>query len=187
MNAANKLTLARVIMIPFFLFFLLNRKEIIPFYIAAIEEYSKWIALLIFALASITDALDGKIARKYNMITNFGKFMDPLADKLLVNLALIGLLILGKVNPWLVMLIIGRDFIISGFRLIAAEKGVVIAAGVWGKVKTAAQMIMIIFLIADIEQIKVVGFVLQWVVCILTVVSLIDYLVKNRSVLKEEK
>ena len=101
--------------------------------------------------------------------------------------ALIGLLILGKVNPWLVMLIIGRDFIISGFRLVAAEKGVVIAAGIWGKVKTAAQMIMVIFLIADIPQIKVVGYVLQWLVCILTVVSLIDYLVKNRSVLKEEK
>ena len=111
--------------------------------------------------------------------------MDPLADKLLVNLALIALMLLGKVNPWLVMLIIARDFIISGFRLVAAEKGSVIAASIWGKVKTAAQMIMVCFLIADIPQIHIVGTVLQWLVCILTLFSLIDYLVKNRSVLKE--
>ena len=187
MNAANKLTLARVIMIPVFLFFLLNHKGIVPFYIMAIEPYSKWIALGIFILAALTDALDGRIARKYNMITNFGKFMDPLADKLLVNLALIGLLVLDKVNLWLVMLIIARDFIISGCRLVAAEKGVVSAASIWGKVKTAAQMVMVGFLIADITQISIVGAVLQWLVCILTVVSLTDYLVKNRGVLKETK
>ena len=118
-------------------------------------------------------------------MTNFGKFMDPLADKLLVNLALIGLMALGKVNIWLVMLIIARDFIISGFRLVAAEKGSVIAASIWGKVKTAAQMVMVCFLIMDISQIRIVGVVLQWLVCLLTLFSLIDYLVKNRGVLKE--
>ena len=185
MNLPNKLTLARVIMVPVFLFFILNHQEFLPFYIPAIEPYCKWIALGIFILAAITDALDGKIARKYNLVTNFGKFMDPLADKLLVNLALIALMLLGKVNPWLVMLIIARDFIISGFRLVAAEKGSVIAASIWGKVKTAAQMVMVCFLIADIPQIHIVGTVLQWLVCILTLFSLIDYLVKNRSVLKE--
>ena len=185
MNAANKLTLARVFMIPVFLFFLLNVKDVVPFYIPQLEPYSKWIALGIFILASLTDALDGKIARKYNMITNFGKFMDPLADKLLVNLALIGLFALGKVNIWLVMIIIARDFVISGFRLVAAERGSVIAASIWGKVKTAAQMVMICFLIADLPQIKIVGTVLQWLVCILTLFSLVDYLVKNRKVLKE--
>ncbi len=185
MNLPNKLTLARVVMIPVFLFFLLNQKAFLPFYIPAIEPYCKWIALGIFILASITDALDGKIARKYNLVTNFGKFMDPLADKLLVNLALIGLMALGKVNIWLVMLIIARDFIISGFRLVAAEKGSVIAASIWGKVKTAAQMVMVCFLIMDISQIRIVGVVLQWLVCLLTLFSLIDYLVKNRGVLKE--
>lgn len=187
MNLANKLTISRVIMIPVFLFFLMNQKGYMPFNIVAIESYCKWIALGIFILASLTDMLDGKIARKYNMVSNFGKFMDPLADKLLVNLALIGLMMLDKVNIWLVMLIIARDFIISGFRLVAAEKGVVIAASIWGKVKTAAQMVMVCFLIADIERIAFVGIVLQWLVCILTLFSLIDYLVKNRGVLKDEK
>ncbi len=185
MNLPNKLTLARVFMIPVFLFFLLNQKDFLPFNIPAIEPYCKWIALGIFILAAITDALDGKIARKYNLVTNFGKFMDPLADKLLVNLALIGLMALGKVNIWLVMIIIARDFIISGFRLVAAEKGSVIAASIWGKVKTAAQMVMVCFLIMDISQIRVVGIVLQWLVCLLTIFSLVDYLVKNRGVLKE--
>lgn len=185
MNLPNRLTLARVVMIPVFLFFLLNNKDFLPFYVPAIEPYCKWIALGIFILAAITDALDGNIARKYNLVTNFGKFMDPLADKLLVNLALIGLMALGKVNIWLVMLIIARDFIISGFRLVAAEKGSVIAASIWGKVKTAAQMVMVCFLIMDITQIRIVGVVLQWLVCLLTIFSLIDYLVKNRGVLKE--
>ena len=185
MNTANKLTLARVVMIPFFLFFLLNHKDFLFFSIPQIEGISKWIALGIFILASLTDMLDGKIARKYNMVTNFGKFMDPLADKLLVNLALIGLVVLGRCNLWLVMLIIARDFIISGFRLVAAEKGSVIAASIWGKVKTAAQMVMVCFLIMDISQIRIVGVVLQWLVCLLTLFSLIDYLVKNRGVLKE--
>lgn len=187
MNLANKLTISRVIMIPVFLFFLMNQQGYLPFNIVAIEPYCKWIALGIFILASLTDMLDGKIARKYNMVSNFGKFMDPLADKLLVNLALIGLMMLGKANIWLVMLIIARDFIISGFRLVAAEKGVVIAASIWGKVKTAAQMVMVCFLIADIGRIAFVGIVLQWLVCILTLFSLIDYLVKNRGVLKDEK
>ena len=186
MNLPNKLTLARMIMIPFFFFFMLNQPEFLPFYIPGIAPYCKWIALGIFILASITDALDGKIARKYNLVTNFGKFMDPLADKLLVNLGLIALMLLKLVNPWLVMLIIARDFFITGFRLVAAEKGTVIAAGIWGKVKTAAQMVMICFLILDIQKLHIVGTVLQWLVFILTLVSLVDYLVKNRGVLKEK-
>lgn len=162
MNLPNKLTLARMIMIPFFLFFMLNQPEFLPFYIPGIAPYCKWIALGIFILASITDALDGKIARKYNLVTNFGKFMDPLADKLLVNLGLIALMLLKLVNPWLVMLIIARDFFITGFRLVAAEKGTVIAAGIWGKVKTAAQMVMICFLILDIQKLHIVGTVLHF-------------------------
>ena len=176
MNLPNRLTLMRICLVPVYLCLL---------WFAGSRTWMRVLAFVVFALASLTDLFDGKIARKYHLVTNFGKFMDPLADKLLVNLALIALMLLGKVNPWLVMLIIARDFIISGFRLVAAEKGSVIAASIWGKVKTAAQMIMVCFLIADIPQIHIVGTVLQWLVCILTLFSLIDYLVKNRSVLKE--
>ena len=141
MNIANKLTIGRAVAIPFFIFFLMT--DFVP--------GSKWIALGLFIVASFTDFLDGYIARKYNMVSNFGKFMDPLADKLLVCSALIGLLALGEINVYLVMIIIARDFIISGFRLIAAENGIVIAANMWGKLKTVAQMIMIIVLIANFD------------------------------------
>ena len=108
--------------------------------------YGKWIAVAIFVIASLTDMLDGQIARKYNLITNFGKFMDPLADKLLVCSAMIALIELDRIPAWVVIIIIAREFIISGFRLVASDNGVVIAAGWWGKVKTVVQMIMIIFI-----------------------------------------
>lgn len=177
MNIANKLTLGRAIAIPFFIFFLMT--EYVP--------GSKWIALGLFIVASFTDFLDGYIARKYNMVSNFGKFMDPLADKLLVCSALIGLLALGKINVYLVIIIIARDFIISGFRLIASDKGVVIAANMLGKIKTTLQMVMIGFMIADISYIKIVSIILAWAVLIMTLVSLVDYIYKNRSVLKDTK
>ena len=131
MNLPNKLTIFRVILIPFFVFFLLSN---------AAGDMSKWIALAIFIIASLTDMLDGKIARKYNLITDFGKFMDPLADKMLVCSAMIALVGLQKIPSWIVIIIISREFIISGFRLIAADKGVVIAASYWGKFKTVFQM-----------------------------------------------
>ena len=140
MNLPNKLTVLRAIMIPFFLVFL---------YIE--QPWSKWVALGIFIAASLTDMLDGQIARKRNLVTNFGKFMDPLADKLLVCSALIALSDMGKIPAWIIIIIISRDFIISGFRLVAAEKGVVIAAGWLGKIKTALQMVMVCFLIASIK------------------------------------
>lgn len=126
MNLPNKLTLSRVVMVPFFVAFLLLAPKFSSF---------KWIALAIFIIASLTDLLDGKIARKYNLITNFGKFMDPLADKLLVCSALIGLSSLNVIPAWITIVIIAREFIISGFRLIAAEKGIVIAASMWGSGK----------------------------------------------------
>ncbi|MCQ2517457.1 MAG: CDP-diacylglycerol--glycerol-3-phosphate 3-phosphatidyltransferase [Lachnospiraceae bacterium] len=178
MNIANKITLARVILIPVFCFFLMYDK---------LPGWSKWVAMGIFIVASLTDFVDGKVARKYNMVSNFGKFMDPLADKLLVCTALICLLYLGKINVYLVLIIIARDFIINGFRTVASDNGVVIAASWWGKVKTAAQMVMIVLLIADIEQLAVVNIVLEWIVLVLTVYSLCDYLVRNRNVLKEPK
>lgn len=179
MNLPNKLTLLRVIMIPFFVFFLLVE----PF-----GYTGRIVALVLFCAASFTDFLDGFIARKYHLVTNFGKFMDPLADKLLVCSALICFIELGKLPAWIVIIIIAREFIISGFRLIAAENGVVIAANYWGKFKTVSQMIMIILLIADPGGIfDVITQVFVWLSVILTVISLLTYIMQNKSVLSMQK
>jgi len=177
MNLPNKLTIFRVALIPFFIVFLL----------VDITPYDKWIALAIFIVASLTDLLDGKIARKYNLVTNFGKFMDPLADKLLVCSALICLIELEKIPSWMVIVIIAREFIISGFRLIASDNGVVIAASYWGKFKTTFQMVAVCLLIADMPSLFIPTQVVLWVAVILTVVSLIDYMIKNKDVMGERK
>ena len=177
MNLPNKLTLFRVILIPFFVVFML---------VNVTGNTDKWIALIIFIIASLTDLLDGKIARKYNLITDFGKFMDPLADKLLVCSALICLVSLNKIPAWIVIIIIAREFIISGFRLIAADNGRVIAASYWGKFKTTFQMIMVILMIADISQLFILTQIIMYAALILTVVSLVDYLVKNKDVMSGE-
>ena len=177
MNLPNKLTVLRVIMVPFFVFFMLTDTG---------GAANKWIALVIFCVASLTDMLDGKIARARNLVTNFGKFMDPLADKLLVCSAMICLITAGQLAAWIVVIIIAREFIISGFRLVAADNGIVIAASYWGKFKTVSQMAMIIVLIADFGGVfTVIGNVLIWVSLILTVVSLIDYVAKNIEVLTQ--
>lgn len=177
MNLPNKLTILRVILIPFFVVFML-------FDITGAAD--KWIALVIFCVASLTDMLDGKIARKYNLVTNFGKFMDPLADKLLVCTALICLTSMNRLNVIVVLVIIAREFIISGFRLVASDNGIVIAASYWGKFKTVSQMALIIVLIMDLSGVwNVVGTVLTWVALFLTVVSLIDYIAKNKQVLTQ--
>ena len=180
MNLPNKLTLFRVILIPFFVFFLLA-----PYF----PGYGNYIAVAIFIIASSTDFLDGKIARKYNLVTNFGKFMYPLADKLLVCSALICLISRGKIPSWVVIIIIAREFIISGFRLIASDNGVVIAASYWGKFKTASQMLMVIVLVLNLpgRVFSIIGTVLIYVSLALTVISLIDYIAKNKDVLKDQK
>ena len=180
MNLPNKLTLFRVVLIPFFVFFLLA-----PYF----EGDGNYIAVAIFIVASITDFLDGKIARKYNLVTNFGKFMDPLADKLLVCSALICLIQLELIPAWVVIIIIAREFIISGFRLVASDNGVVIAASYWGKFKTAFQMLTVIVLILNIPNkvFTILGTVLIYVSLALTVISLIDYIAKNKDVLKDQK
>lgn len=180
MNLPNKLTTLRVILIPFFVFFLLA-----PYF----EGYGNYIAVAIFILASITDFLDGYLARRDNLVTNFGKFMDPLADKLLVCSALICLVETGQLPAWVVVIIISREFIISGFRLIASDNGIVIAASYWGKFKTVSQMLMVIVLILNIDHMifQVLGNVLMWIAVILTVVSLVDYIWKNKDVLKDQK
>ena len=177
MNLPNKLTMFRVILIPFFIVFLL-----VP-----ITPIDKWIALGIFIVASLTDLLDGYIARKYHLVTNFGKFMDPLADKLLVCSALICLIELDRIPSWMVIIIIAREFVISGFRLIASDNGVVIAASYWGKFKTTFQMIAVCLMIADIAMLSLVTSIVTWIAVILTVVSLVDYLIKNKDVMKDTK
>ena len=177
MNLPNKLTVFRVFLIPFFVLFTLV--DLVP-------DYSKYIAVAIFIIASLTDLLDGYIARKYNLVTNFGKFMDPLADKLLVSAALICLVSTGMLPAWMVIVIISREFIISGFRLVASDNGVVIAASYWGKWKTTFQMVMIVVLLLDLGGIfDVIGQILVWGSLILTIVSLLDYLVKNKHVMTE--
>ena len=176
MNVPNTLTVLRVIMIPFFVLFMLGD----------ITSVDKYIALGIFIAASLTDTLDGYLARKNNQVTNFGKFMDPLADKLLVCSAMICMIEVDKLPAWVVIIIIGREFIISGFRLIAAENGIVIAANYWGKFKTVSQMFMLILLIADLGgAFNMIAQVLIWVSLVLTIVSLIDYIAKNVQVLTQ--
>ena len=145
----------------------------------------RYIAAVIFIVASFTDLLDGKIARKYNLVTNFGKFMDPLADKLLVCSGLICFVGLGALPAWFVIIIISREFIISGFRLVASDNGVVIAASYWGKFKTVSQMIMSVLLIVNIPALSILTAIFSAIALVLTVVSLIDYIAKNYRVLTE--
>ncbi len=177
MNLPNKLTILRVIMIPVFVVFLLCNN--IP--------YNNLIAVVIFALACITDALDGHIARKNNLVSNFGKFMDPLADKLLVCSALLCFVALKQIPVWIAIIIVSREFIISGFRLIASDNGVVIAASKWGKLKTIAQMVMSILLIVNFNNtfFNVLEQIFIYLSLVLTVISLVDYIVKNLGVLNE--
>lgn len=178
MNLPNKLTLFRIILIPFFVFFLFT---------GCVGEAGKYIALGIFAVASLTDLFDGKIARKYNLVTNFGKFMDPIADKLLVSSALISFVGLNRLQAWIVIILIAREFIISGFRLVASDSGIVLAASWWGKFKTAFQMIMCILLIINIQNIvfTVINNVFIYISLALSVISLADYLIKNRKVISD--
>ena len=179
MNLPNKITIFRVSMIPVFLILLL---------VPSIPN-GKYFALAVFIIACLSDALDGYLARRYNLVTNFGKFMDPLADKLLVCSALICFVELKTVPAWIVIVIIAREFIISGFRLVASDNGLVIAASYWGKFKTTAQMIMCILFIADFNTtfFNAAEQVFMYLSLVLTVVSLADYLKKNYKVLIDQK
>lgn len=177
MNLPNKLTLLRIVLIPFFVLFLL---------LPAKTNVLRYISLAIFIIASLTDTADGYIARKYNLVTNFGKFMDPLADKLLVCAAMICLVAKGELAAWIVIIIMSREFIISGFRLVASDAGIVIAASYWGKFKTVFQMAMIILLLLNLDGVfKTITLVVTYIALILTIVSLVDYLKKNWHVLAE--
>ncbi|MBO5564851.1 MAG: CDP-diacylglycerol--glycerol-3-phosphate 3-phosphatidyltransferase [Lachnospiraceae bacterium] len=176
MNLPNKLTLVRIALITVF---------VILMYLPYRQDIMKWLALAVYLIACLTDMADGMIARKFHLITNFGKFMDPLADKLLVTAAMICLVDLKRLPVWAVIIIVAREFIISGVRLVAADNGIVIAASFWGKLKTVAQMAMTILMIANLERLQKVTTIIMWIAVILTVLSLVDYLYKNKAVLLE--
>jgi len=178
MNLANKLTLLRVVLIPIFLVVLLSPLLKAP--------YSRYIATIIFVVASATDFLDGYIARSRNMVTNFGKFMDPLADKLLTCSAFVSMVALGDIPAWAVIVILSREFAITGFRTLAMEANIVIAASWWGKIKTTCQMILIIVVLPDFpgNTIDIIEKVLIGLAVFFTILSGIDYIVKNKQVLK---
>lgn len=177
MNLPNKLTLLRVVLIPVFVVLLLLESG---------QNYTLRIAaLIVFCAASFTDFLDGQIARRNNLVTNFGKFMDPLADKLLVCSALICMIELGQLPSWYVITVIAREFIISGFRLVAADNGIVIAASWWGKFKTTFQMFTVILLILNIPALHTVTMIIAGIAFVLTLVSLLDYIAKNYKVITE--
>lgn len=192
MNLANKLTMLRIILVPFFAFFMLAA-DIVP--------YSYLWAAVLFAIASITDTIDGKVARKYNMITDFGKFLDPLADKVLVVTALICFVQLGWASAWVVSIIVIREFMVSGVRLVAAgsEKKIVIAANIWGKLKTASTMVAICVIIGlhifisfglftmDSFPVQLFSDIMMYISCLLTAVSGIIYLWDYREIFKEAK
>ena len=180
MNLPNKLTIFRVLLIPVF---------VIVYLLGWQSQGLRLAAAAIFIVASLTDLLDGKIARKYNLITDFGKFMDPLADKLLVVSALICLIGSGQVYAWIVIIIVAREFTISGFRLIASDNGIVIAANYWGKFKTVFQMLMVIVKVLALENVywALLGDILMWIALALTLISLVTYLLQNAAVLKEQK
>ena len=177
MNLPNQLTLLRVCLIPIFVLFLLLPLK---------SNAGRYIALAVFIIASLTDLLDGMIARRYELITDFGKFMDPLADKILVCSAMVCLVAKKELAAWIVIIILAREFIISGFRLVAADKGIVIAANIWGKMKTVAQMVMVILLLLDLPGVfHVITQIVVYIALLLTIISLVDYIWQNRAVLTE--
>ena len=180
MNLPNRLTVMRVLAVPVFVVLMLIEVNGVR-----CEGWCKWTALAIFIIAAFTDLFDGRIARKYKLVTNFGKFMDPLADKLLVCSALICLVELKRIPAWVVIIIIAREFAISGIRLIASDDGVVIAASKWGKIKTVFQMIMVGFMIGNLPIFDILTQILMWIALALTVISLADYIAKNCNILKD--
>ena len=178
MNLPNKLTIIRVLLVPIFIIALL--------YDNGTNFVSRIVALLIFVVASATDWFDGYIARKYNLITDFGKLMDPQSDKLLVASALVCFVELGQLRAWVVIIIIAREFIISGFRIVAANKGKVLAAAMSGKIKTVSQMITIILLLINQPALYYITLIMTIIMLIMTVYSMIEYLYKNMHVFKTD-
>ncbi|MBZ4646252.1 MAG: CDP-diacylglycerol---glycerol-3-phosphate 3-phosphatidyltransferase [Petroclostridium sp.] len=176
MNLANKITMLRIFLVPIFMFFLLTK-----------FPYGAYIAVGIFIIAAVTDGLDGYVARKWKLVTNFGKFVDPLADKLLVTAALISLVELNKLSSWVAMIIITREFVVTSLRVVAVSEGIIIAASMWGKIKTVTQIIAIVAILIDNFSFRLFGFsfgqITMLIAVIFTVFSGIDYLAKNWKVI----
>ena len=172
MNLPNKLTILRIAMIPLF----------IVFFLYDITMYSSYIAIFLFVGAFFTDWLDGWLARKYNQVTNFGKIMDPLADKILVAAAMVCLTFIDVVNPWITIAILAREFVVSGIRITAAAEGNVVAASIWGKAKTMWQFVAIVAALLFMEKNLVVD-ICMWINLGLTILSGVDYVLKNRKYL----
>ncbi len=177
MNLANKITLFRICLIPFFVIFMMLD-----------GSYSHWLAAVIFILAALTDGIDGHIARSRNQITNFGKFLDPLADKLLISAALIMLIPAGKVAPWIAIVIISREFAVTGMRTVAAAGGLVVAASPLGKIKTVSQIAAIVLLLfcSVTGTVYIMGQILLYIALFFTIYSGVDYFYRNRSIFKGE-
>lgn len=186
MNLPNKLTVLRIILTPFYLAAML-----VEF------KYHYLVAAVIFIVASITDFLDGKIARKNNLITTFGKLCDPVADKMLTTSALLAFMQLGLCNIWIVMIILTREFLVTSFRLVASAQGIVIAAGIWGKLKTAGQMVFSILIMIsiyfveefnlDFDKFAYISNILLWITAVLTVISGVKYMVDGKKVIDFSK
>ena len=174
MNIANKVTMVRLVMIPIF---------VIAFYFYG-TSYN--IAAILFMVASLTDAIDGHLARSRNLITNFGKFVDPLVDKVLTMAAFIVLVEANVIPAWAVIIIISRELIITGFRTLAADMGITIAASMWGKAKTTSQMISLVLLLLHNDVLNKFGIYVFYVAVILTLISGLDYIIKNKKVLDLE-
>lgn len=170
MNLPNKLTIARVICVPIF---------VVLYYL----DLNLW-ACIVFVIASITDMLDGRIARSRNLVTNFGKIMDPLADKVLVYAAFCLFIEKGVMPGWMLIIILAREFAVSGMRTVAASQGTVVAAGMTGKIKTVLQMFAVIFLLLApyAKALDIIGKVLLWASLIMTIVSGAEYIIKNKNV-----
>ncbi|MGI6703246.1 MAG: CDP-diacylglycerol--glycerol-3-phosphate 3-phosphatidyltransferase [Clostridia bacterium] len=175
MNLANRLTLLRIILVPVFMVFLLNK-----------ITYGEYLAAGVFVIAALTDSLDGYIARKHNQVTKLGKLMDPLADKLLITAALISLVQMDKLSAWIVMVIVAREFVVTGLRSIAASEGQVIAASIWGKLKTISQVVAVVAIILNNYPFKLINVpfdeIAIWTAVVLTLVSMVDYLYKSRKI-----
>ena len=175
MTTANKVTLARIALIPVFM-----ALASLP------REWARWAALAVFALASLTDGVDGYIARKYNQVSNFGKFVDPLADKLLVFAALLLFVADGRMPAWACMLILARELIVSSLRMVAASQGVVIQASIWGKVKTLSHLICILLLLAGVDALVIwIGPLCTWIMTLTAVISGIIYIKDNFAVVRD--
>ncbi|EXX91145.1 CDP-diacylglycerol--glycerol-3-phosphate 3-phosphatidyltransferase [Paenibacillus darwinianus] len=191
MNLANRITLARIFLVPIIMFFLLVELNLRPIQFAGFSiTYEQILATLIFIIAASTDGLDGYIARKNKQVTNLGKLLDPLADKLLVAAVLISLVEMNKLPSWIAIVIISREFAVTGLRQVALLEGRVIAASKWGKWKTAIQITMIIALLLNNFPFAFVDFpfdmIASWLAAIITVYSGIDYFVKNKNIIPVE-